>query len=224
MQMTTASDMLKDTLNIESENRYPASIRLWHLGEAMQLLAREYEVRMNEGQYTRAIPSSGQIDMSAVYSDELNFEYATTAWVFTSFSGTGTDANAYGPIGATKLMEYFDYDSFMQDYKTTTETVAAAPEAFISYGRWIIIRPIPSETTYVRFNFRGIPPDSPTGEPWWMRVAPWAVIYRAAEIGSVWLEDESRVPVYRNLRQEQMEAINIADSMRGDVVLESTEV
>lgn len=223
MNITTASDLLRDTLNIESENRYPGNIRIWHLGEAMQLLAREYDVRMNEGVYTRQVPANGNIDISTVVADGLNLEYITTAWMFTDFTGIGGSPSDFTMISPTKLIEYFDFDSFMQDYKTTAETEAGAPEAFIQYGKYIFIRPLPSETTYVRIYFRGIPPDYPSAEPWWLKVAPWAVIYRAAEIACVWLEDEQRLPVYRALRQEQMEMINISDSMRGDVALQTAE-
>jgi hypothetical protein len=79
---------------------------------------------------------------------------------------------------------------------------------------------------YARIFFRGVPPDQTIfslTEPFWYRVAPWPIIYRAAEIACVWLEDESRIPVYQRMRQEHMDAINITDSMRNDVPLESTE-
>lgn len=233
MDVSTAADHLGRLLEV-TEERYPTNVRYMHLTEAVQFLSREYETRMGEGRIQVLIPSNRKLLVSGLTYDGLTPEVITSVWTFTDYSGLNTNLNEAVPVKLYELacapsMEdltrrYADTETWEEEVEDSDQP---APFAYYQYGRYLYFEPAFTGTVYARIFFRGFPPDvdigSPEGASYWFEVAPWPVIYRAAEIACVWLEDEERIMVYERMRNAHMEAVNITDSTRGSVPLESTE-
>jgi len=206
MFIEDAADTVGEMLEVDLA-RYPQVTRILHLNEAMSHLAREYEVRMNEFSDTMEWGAGiGDMDIPSRFIDlDLNTETITSLF--------------YDPATLnTELLEG-DLTEVLRKYGDTT----GVPTVFAQYGRKLFLRPVPTEDFTLRFMAVGWPRYIDFGENEWLRVAQYPVMYRAAEIASLWLTEDQRVPQFRNLRMESMEMINIADSARNDGPRESQE-
>jgi len=209
MNYQAAANKLGDELEVDIV-RYPMENRISHLNEAMDLLSRKYQVRIDE--YT-----ASETILAAATSVPLS-RFITTNYepeVIEQLIWIDSSGNE------TELLE----GSIRELNRNYTQTGTGTPEAFSQHGGRVYVRPIPEEDGTLYAVVRGHPVASAiaSSTPEWLRVAPYPVIYKAAEIASLWLSEDWRVPRFRELRLEHMEAVNLADAGRNDGPRESQE-
>lgn len=223
MNITTASEHLRDILDV-SDERYSPAVRLAHLNQAIAHLGSTYEMSFNEGtsQYlleagSEFIPMGSLQDISG---ESIQCEVIERLYYVTDYTVVGINANQYIPNTEwIKVRTYPDYASLLDD-QSLDESVGIF--GYAQRGPLTYVLNPPTEDVLLKILYTGQHQETTT-ENSWLRKAPWPVIYYAAQIACVYLEDEERVPVYQSLLETAITTVNLADSMRGDGPLESTE-
>lgn len=211
-----------------SDQRYPPAIRVAHLNQSIQELGRQFETRLNEGvaqiEIAAATTSFDLNNVADMNGAQLTGEVLESLWYVESYTtGLSPDPNLWTND------EKFSSVALFPDYEMFMDTTGAFSDDSIGFsavqrGRTVHLAGVPSGGCLARVVFRG--PNVPllNGSNSWLDLAPWCAIYHAAQTACVWLEDEVRIQVYEKLLVRSTEIVNIADSMRGDAPLVSTEV
>jgi hypothetical protein len=222
MLVSTAVQAVIDQLDV-GEGRYPANVALMHVNQALVDMSREYQfpydntmtsydistalVEDQDAEWQR-FPGSARM-RSVLVDDFLIPDFVRGAWL--------------DPSGANTRLNEPEFNEAMDHYGDRQ----GIPEAFFIDGNRIYWRPIPAPgdpTHVIRFSWKGFPRDFVGNEePLWLIWAPYAVIYKACEIASVWLLEDQRVPAFQALRKDQMQNIDVTNSMRGDSIPTAAE-
>lgn len=195
------------------ETQYSSAARRKHLNEAMTLLSRQYETRLNEGLI------------------EYEWTAGTKSLALTSINDSERIAEAVnGVIWINPAVEnrYITGEDLIQVLTTFADNTGAVesrnqPAAYSLFGGDLHIRPVPVNDVTVRVPIHGTPRSISTGTNVWLTHVPWAVIYRACEIGSLWTGQDQRKSFFQTMRMEHMEMFNIADSSKYDTPMVSEE-
>jgi len=204
------------------EGRYPADVGLQHVNQALVDLSREYQfpydntistynittpIEENETEEWIRFPGSALM-RSVLIDDFIVPDFVTGAW--------------FDPADVNRRLNEPEFNPMMNEWGDTE----GDPVSFCIHGNRIYWRPIPAagEQHVIRFSWKGFPRTfTLTEEPAWLVWAPYAVIYKTCEIASVWLIEDQRVPAFAALRREQMQSIDVTNSMRGDSVPTAAE-
>lgn len=204
------------------EARYPLATALLHVNQALVDMSREYQfpydntlsvydvttaAQENQEPEWERFPGSALVRSVLVDADYIP-DYVRGAWLDPSTSNTRLNEPEFNEM----LDFYGDREG--------------KPEAFAIDGNRLYWRPIPApgETHVIRFSWKGFPRIfNGSEEPLWLIWAPFAVIYKTCEIASSWLIEDQRVPGFQALRREQMQNIDVTNSMRGDSVPTAAE-
>ena len=223
MQVSAAVDRVIAQLDV-GEGRYPALVGEAHVNQAMVDLAREYQFPYDStiSTYSIVTPAEsergdewerfpGSVEMRTALSDDFIIpDFVEGAWL--DPETTTSDNTLVEPAFNTMMRLFGDQEG--------------TPEAFCIHGNRLYWRPIPAVGTshVIRFSWKGFPRVYVLAEePHWLVWAPYAVIYKACEIASVWLVEDNRVPTFLALRKEQMMSIDVVNSMRGDSMMTAAE-
>ena len=224
MQVTEAVDRVIAQLDV-GEGRYPAVIGEQHVNQAMVDLSREYQFSYDSTitTYTIITPADSEITPewerfpgSALLRTVLSDSFIVPDFV----KGAWLDPETTTPSKSTLVEPAFN--TMMRLFGDQEGT----PEAFCIHGNRIYWRPIPASGTshVIRFSWKGFPRVfGLIEEPSWLVWAPYAVIYKACEIASVWLVEDNRVPTFIALRKQQMDSLDVVNSMRGDSMMTAAE-
>jgi hypothetical protein len=222
MLVSTAAEAVIEQLDV-GEGRYPSTVSLMHVNQALVDMSREYQFPYDNTLSTYQISTPSVVDQDDVWrrfpgsalirsvlvDDFLVPDFVRGAWL--------------DPSGKNTRLNEPEFNEAMDYYGDREGT----PEAFFIDGDRVYWRPIPApgdDTHFIRFSWKGFPRTFiGTEEPAWLLWAPYAVIYKACEIASVWLIEDSRVPGFQALRKEQMQNIDVTNSMRGDSVPTAAE-
>ena len=105
--------------------------------------------------------------------------------------------------------------------------VEGIPEKYAIDGDYLYWRPIaPAGTDYpIRILYNSLPPISIqlNSSPRLLDAAPYAVIYRACAIASIWLNEDQRVPMFEKLAERAIELFTFRHSMSNDAPREMEE-
>ena len=206
MDIITASGHLAELLETE-DDQYAPALRVAHLNEATRLLARRYEIGLNERlvDYTW-YAEDGKVAVAALNNSELEAEIVV-------------DMPWYNPSVANKPIVLCNITELLNEFGDTE----GEPQGIAQFSGEIWIRPIPTENAVIRFKILGVPFGISSGSNQWFLKVPWAVIFRAAEIGCIVVGQKDRLSEFKMLRTEQIDSYNISDSSRNDTPAESEE-
>lgn len=223
MNVTEAIDQLGQLLDV-TEDRYPNSTRILHINQSLAEIAREFETRMNEGVgnvvFTAGSTSQNMGSLIDETGQQLSASVVEAAYYVQDYTTTGGVRTINEDWKKLTVFPSYELllDSTYVDLSQTGDLIGIA-----QHGDLLYMANKQTDDTLIRIIFRGVPRYESVGEPAWLRIAPWAVIYHCAQIACVWLEDEGRIPVYERLYQRAAEIVNLEDSMRGDVPMQTTE-
>ena len=215
MLVSTAVQNVIDQLDV-GEGRYPLVVGTLHVNQAMVDMSREYQFPYDNTVTTYNLLESENPDGdgdeyarypgSALVRSVLRDDFLIPDFIFGAWLDP-SDKNV-------QLVEP-EFNTMMREVGDQV----GDPQGFCLWGDRIWWRPIPAigEVHQIRFSWKGFPRSfSGNEEPVWLIWAPYAVIYKACEIASQWLLEDERVPGFQALRREQMQNIDVTNSMRGD--------
>lgn len=206
MEITEASTHLANILEVD-DTQYSPDSRLAHLNQAAMLMSRRYETRLNFGLADLEIDAGDKKFLLSRLNDSLYIAEAVIGNMWFNPTSTSGEYTNYPIMGGTiteLLNEWGD-------------TEAPVVEGYAQHDQDVHIRPVPSQDCVIRVNFTKVPIFISAGTNSWFTHVPWAIIYKAGEIGCTHVGQGSRISEFRSLRQEEMETFNIADSSRFDM-------
>lgn len=215
MLVDTAVQNVIDELDV-TEGRYPVAVATIHVNQALVDMSREYQFPYDNTVSTYTIretedPGGDGDEYSRYPGSELIRNVLRDDFLIPDFIfGAWLD-----PAEKNRPLVEPEFNTMMREAGDRT----GDPEAFCLWGDRIWWRPIPAigESHQIRFSWKGFPRTfAGNEEPAWLVWAPYAVIYKACEIASQWLLEDERVPSFAALRRDQMQNIDVTNSMRGD--------
>lgn len=223
MDYAEAATHLGSLLDV-TEERYPTATRILHLQNAVSRLGKEFETSINEGMGQLLFPADSEY-VSATISDSagsgLVARAVTGIWAvkeFTRFSPF--DVNTWT---ADEPWERVKIYPDLQELMDAQRKYSTGLYGFTQYGNRLYGMNAIDYDLLLRVSFHGAYNFKSQGVNEWIGREPFLVIYKAAQLSCVWLEDEGRIPVYQAMFDEEAQVVNLADSRRGDVPLESEE-
>lgn len=216
MIVSDAVDQVLIQLEQTEEEEYDADQARFHVGQAVRELAEDAESKFDrqmttfslaapepdaEPEYWQSVPGRAPITSVLGVSWE-QFGYIKKAWV----DNSGTQQ----PFHEYDLRELIDKFGDSE----------GEPEGYAVDGDYIYWRPIPEyESGYTaRFNWVKLPqaiiPDS--AQPRLLDVAPFAVIYKACMLASIFLNEDQRVIMFETLASKAWDRFVLMHSITGD--------
>lgn len=189
MTVGEAAARLLKFLDMEDEEDYDTATAIEHINQAIFEVADETEVRgHNEfAYYALTAPDSGDepdywsvVPGRFLLSDVVGVSAAELGYIKRIWLSDGEGTLTFEPRDVRKLLE-----------EEADET--GVPSKFAVDGEYLYLRPVPVSgvSYYVRTYYNKLPASYGSGEqPHLLQVAPFAVIYRAAEIACLWNDDE----------------------------------
>jgi len=208
------ADRLLKLIEQTDEIEYDRPMAIQHVNQAISEIADETEL----SQYNSFSSFSLEVDD---YSDGDDWGVVPGRVPLVNVVGVGLAAFAYLKKawidfeGANLPFEEKQIEYLLTKYGDDEGT----PRYFAIEADQFYIRPVPvAESTYtIRTFFAGLPSQYGEGdEPIMAAQAPFAILYRAATIGSVWTMDDDRAVRFDKLAQRIIDRYTIRASMRGD--------
>ena len=202
-----ASWQLANILEVD-DDQYDPNVRLAHLNQACSLLARRYDTRLNQV----------VADIDILAGDEY--------FLISRLNSPGKTADVvvgnlwFNPSDSNSPIIGGDFVELLNEYGDREGTVV---EGYSQFNDRIYIRPVPTQACVIRAIANVVPGYISNGSNDWLSKAPWAVIYRAAEIGCTHVGQGSRISEFKTNRMEEMEAFNISDQSRYDTPMVSED-
>lgn len=216
MNITEAATHLGDLLDATTE-RYPMATRILHLNQAVNRLGVEFETSLNEG-VAQVLLQAGA---TSVGRNPYNLTGSLIPMVYTGIwgvkeytdDGTPTASNWTADEAWSRIKIYPDYNSLMD----ASPNYQGSVFGFAQHGGALYVMNTVDYDILLRMTFHGRNAQiSGNATNDWLTIYPFLCIYKAAELSCLWLEDESRIPVYKSMFDEEAQLVNLADSRRGD--------
>ena len=206
MDLDTAKETLMELLDA-SVDRLPDTIQTLKINEAMRGLETEFSTPFNEGVGSVALdPAKAGIialwdafgsdtELQPVRIETAHYIHPTTGEVVWLVAKTYEELDVAYPR-AVYLSE------------------SGWPTAFAHRGMNLHLRPFPTGTSsgvVIHCQYIGHARELDTARQtnMWMRYAPHVLLYEAAALASIWMVEEERAPVFRQLRDEAAAKIGI---------------
>ena len=219
MNVTEAANRLLKLIEQTDQQEYDEPMAVQHISQAISEIADETELSQfnSFGSFTLEVDN---------YSDGSDWGIVPGRVPLTDVVGVGMHAFAYlkeawlDLDGSAMEFEEKDIRYLLAKYGDTEGT----PTRFAVESNFFYIRPVPvAASSYtIRTFFAGLPPaeQGPGATPTMLQQAPFAIIYRAASIASVFTMDDDRAKGFDALAQRLIDRYTIRASMRGDARIE----
>jgi hypothetical protein len=227
MIVRDAAEKVLSMLELEDEEEYNLSKAVEHVNQAIYELAEENEFSFFDRIAVCSIRNATYVSNEMVNTPEISYG-APAYWVdvpgrlpLVGITGIPWDEFAYikrGWISINDLQHPFKempIEKLLDNYGDSE----GQPEAFSINGEYLYFRPIPSfNVSYtVRFLYQALPriyaiDDSPIP----LSVMPYVVIYKACSLACLWIQDDSRIPIFETLQLKAFDRFNVRQSMTGD--------
>ncbi|MCK5481325.1 MAG: hypothetical protein KAJ06_09265 [Gammaproteobacteria bacterium] len=227
MKIGDAADKVLSLLEQTDEEEYTKALAVTHVNQAVTELADENDFNLYRRvstitlsvptEVTQVSPTGPSILGYPDYWDEVpgrrpvsevmgvtddEFSYIKRAWINID--------------GANKKFKQKSFGQLMDKHGDDQGT----PLEFAIEGDYFYWRPHHAnddDTYQTRILWQSNPVDAGVdGTAKLLTKAPYAVIYRACQIASLWLVEDNRVMVFAKLAQDALDRWNIKDSMHGD--------
>jgi hypothetical protein len=201
MDISVAATELGEILEVDT-TQYPTNLRISHLNQSVALLSKlpPYSF-LDEG--------FGDINVTAG-STTVDIHLLDTAVKTAAFITEGCWVN---PATDNYRLQLVSLSELVGRFGDST----GYPLAVAQHGDSVYIRPIPENDIVLRLMVMFNPAYlAASGENSWLSNAPWAVIFKAAELAAVTVGQEARMPYFEKMRREHLEALALANGARFD--------
>lgn len=215
MIISEAADRVLSILEQTDEEEYSLNHAIQDVQQAIFELSEENEFRFMSKvtNYTLATPESGEepdfwLEQPgrALLTEVLSSTWSEIAYIKRGW--IDVDGDTY-PFAERDLSELFD----------TFGDTEGTPESFAIDGEYLWWRPMSAAGVerVARFHWQSMKPNETAGsEPIILAQVPYAVIYKACAIASIWLLDDTRVPMFEAQAMRAYERYNARYAMTGD--------
>lgn len=209
-------------LDLEEEEDYDATNALEHINQAIFELADDMEINgLNDfSLYTMTADWDDQNDQDVpsapAYWDTLPGRFRIVDVCGAPLSDISHIKKMWlGYDGVAQKFEGRDIREMLDEYGDEEGT----PETYTVDGEYVVVRPVPAQgySYDVRAMFQRTPSTyTASDEPMIMAQAPYAVIYRACEIASVWNIDDNATVKFSKLAQRAIDRYAMRATMVND--------
>jgi hypothetical protein len=205
MTLTELQDELGELLRVKTK-RYPLDQRTKHINMAIRALSQEFDSQFDEDYATfPTVASTGEYSLDTLFSSPyLTFDRPLRLW------RASTESDEEGDYVLTQI----SLGDLLDKYPTTSDE--GTPTDFAIFQRQLYLRPIPSGvlTIYCLYLGKQLTLANPQDNNAWTTKAEMAVIYRAAEYACIYLLEDERIQLFRELWQSEVSRLSTEHNAR----------